>query len=157
MKNRVILFQSLLANILCDARFVSKFAHGVHKVAIRPEFSTQSCCFTSGCFLKISLTVMLLMVRMISVALSLVTDWIKKWTWSWSWSVPISKNLISYRFSISKHISFRELSTFLLKTTLRYFAGQTKWYNNTLTLCDLYIFALAHSLKIHFSPQAAGN
>jgi hypothetical protein len=39
---------------------------------------------------------------------------------------PIPINFISYRFSISKHVSLSTFSTSSPKTILRYFAGQTK-------------------------------
>ena len=31
---------ALLANVLCNRRFISEFAHRIHKVSVRPEFSS---------------------------------------------------------------------------------------------------------------------
>ena len=84
----------------------------------------HSCFFTSGCFLNISRPVMLLITVIILVGLYVGTDCTKKCTWFLS--VPISRKCISYRFVISKHVSFNVISTSMSKTTLRYFAGHTK-------------------------------
>ena len=62
MQNCILLLQALVSNVFRYARFISKLAHGVHKVPISPKFSTPklllhlwmlledlSCCQTFHC------------------------------------------------------------------------------------------------------------
>ena len=96
--------------------------------------------FTSRHSLKTPLAIMLFTVVTIFVNEYVETDSTKKW--AWSSSVPISKKLIWYLFYISKQIFFITWSTCSSITTLRYFAGNTKWYNNTVTLWLLCMYLL---------------
>ena len=81
-----------------------------------------------------------LLFLMIWVTLYLGTFCMRKWTWSLS--IPIFGKFISYLLDISGHTSFSVSSTSLSKITFLYFAGQTKWYRSTDTLCDLWIYLL---------------
>ena len=40
MQNCILFLQTLVSNVLRYARFIPKFAHGVHKVSISPKLST---------------------------------------------------------------------------------------------------------------------
>ena len=76
---------------------------------------------------------------------------------TWSCSVPISKNLISYRASIPRHISCSFLSTYSLITALRYFARHTIWYIRVLTLCSLRMISLILPVYHHLQPPQSGG
>lgn len=60
---------------------------------------------------------------------------------------PISKKYTSYRFEISKHISFNVSSTAFKNTTSLYFVRPTKWNIKTDTLFDLLIYSISAILQ----------
>ena len=150
-----ILFVTLILNILLNYIFVCILTNRINVISTRPKLSAHNWFFTSGWRRKSSFPVILFIVLAIISTESFGTLCIKKWTWFSS--APISTKCISYLSEISLHTATKLFSTNSDKTLLRYFIGETIWYNNKLLLCRLWICSLilqTYCFFPHAHPEA---
>jgi len=156
MKNFVVLFNALISDILGYTSLISEFADRVHKISVGPKFSTPQ---------------FFLHFRMLFENLSGCQTFHCRNDLGWTHSrnalyqkmdvVFVNPNLQKMNL-----IAFRYFKTDIFQTLINCFAEYNpaifRWtdkmiqqYRYIMRLVN--VFAFAHTLKVNFSPQAAGN
>ena len=156
MQYFIVFFNALISDIFRYTGFVSEFADRVHKIAIGPKFSTPQF------FLHIR---MLLEYLSCSQTLHCCND--LRWTHPGN-TLYQKMNMIFVNPNLQKTnlVSFRYLKTDIFQTLIHCFAENNpaifRWTDKMIQqyryiMRPVNVFAFAHTLKVNFSPQAAGN
>jgi len=156
MKNLVVFFNALISDISRYARLISEFADCIHKVAIGPKFPTPQ---------------FFLHFRMFLENLTCCQAFHHRNDLSWAhsrYALYQEMDVIFVNSNLQKMdlVSFRYLKTDIFQTLINCFAENhpailcwtnkmVKQHRNIVRLVN--VFAFAHTLKVNFSPQAAGN
>jgi len=156
MQNSVLFFQALVSNVLRYARFIPKLAHGVHKVSISPKFTTPKLLF----YLR-----MLFEYLSCSQTFHCRYDLGRALRWNTLYQ-EMNMVFVNSDFQKENIVPFRYFKTDIFQAFINFLAE----YNSAI-FCRTYkmiqqhrnimrpmnVLAFAHTLKIQFSPQAAGN
>ncbi len=156
MKNFVVFFNTLISDIFGYAGFVSEFADRVHKITIGPKFSTPQ---------------VFLHFRMPLEDLSRCQTFYRPNNLGRTHprnALNQKMNMILVNPNLQKMdlISLRYLKTNVFQALINCFTEynpaifrrtnkMVQQYGNIVRLVN--VFALAHTLKVKLSPQAAGN
>ena len=156
MENSIIFRNTLVSDIFRYTGFVSEFAHRVHKVTVCPKFTTPqlllhprmllenfSGCQTFHCRDNLSRTLLWYTLHQ-KMDMVFVNPYFQK------------SNLVSFRYF--KTDVFQTLINGFVEhysTIFRWANKMIQQYRYVMRLVN--VFAFAHSIKINFSPQAAGN
>ena len=156
MQNCIIFLYTLVSNILGYARFISKLAHGVHKVSIGPKLSTPK---------------LLLHLWMLLDDLSCCQTFQRRNDLGRAHpgnTLYQKMNMIFVNPNLQKTnlITLRYLKTYIFQTLINCFAENNpaifRWTDKMIQqyryiMRFVNVFAFAHTSKVNFSPQAAGN
>jgi hypothetical protein len=156
MKNFVVFFNALISDISGYTRFISEFADSVHKISVCPKFSTPQFLFH---------------FRMLLENLSCCQTFHHPHYLAWThprYALNQKMDMIFVNSNLQKTdlISFRYFKTDVFQTLINCFTENNptvlswtdkmvKQYRYIMRLVN--VFAFAHTLKVNFSPQAAGN
>ena len=156
MENSIVFRNTLVSDIFRYTGFVSELAHCVHKVSVCPKFSSP----------KLLFHLRMLLENLPGCQTFYSRDDLRRTLLWYTLYQKMNMVFVNPYFQKSNLVSLRYFKTDVFQALINGFVeNNTTIFRRANKMIQQYryvmrlvnVFAFAHSLKINFSPQAAGN